>query len=94
MTNCVFMILRGRDFFQIKIKNPCYINGKFDVDEMRLLIKSRNIYGCENMSRKQLESLLKTLFASTSIKKSKKKSASKLRKKSTSQPKDKGNVLV
>ena len=46
------------------------------------------------MSRKQLESLLKTLSASTSIKKLKKKSASKLRKKSTSQPKVKGKFLV
>ena len=80
-------------FFKSK-KTPCYINGKFDIDEMRLLIKLRNIYDCENMSRKQLESLLKTLSASTSIKKLKKKSASKLRKKSTSQPKVKGKFLV
>ena len=61
---------------------------------MRLLVKSRNVYCCENMSRQQLESLSKTLSASTSIKKSKKKSPSKLRRKSTSQPKDKGKVLV
>lgn len=61
---------------------------------MSLLVKSRNVYGCENMSREQLEILFKTMSASKSIKKSKKKSAFELRKKSTSQPKDKGKVLV
>ena len=39
---------------------------------MRLLVKLRNVYGCENLSRQQLERLFKTLSASTSIKKSKK----------------------
>ena len=61
---------------------------------MRLLDKLRNISSCKNISRQELESLFKTLSASTSTPKSKKKCDSKPRKIYASQTKNKSKMLV